>query len=119
MYPGSLPYAFLLLLSAVLTGGLAVYAFRRRELSGAVTFGGLLLAITIWCIAAAGEYVAPDLSGKILAAKIENVAIASLMPLWVSFALRYTQNAHWLTRRNTALLTLPSVIIVVLAVTDE
>jgi signal transduction histidine kinase len=119
MYPGSLPYVLPLLLTALLTGSLSLYAFRRRELAGTSTFGWLLLAITVWCIAAAVEYLAPSLQGKVLAAKIENLAIASLMPLWLAFALRYTQNSHWLTRRNQILLTLPSLVIAFLAVTDE
>lgn len=71
MYPGSLPFALPLLSIAILTAALAYYAFSRPQQPGSATFGWMTTSITLWSIFYAMELLAPTLSGKILAAKLQ------------------------------------------------
>lgn len=108
MYPGSLPFALPLLAIAGLTAGIAVYAFNQRRQPGATVFGWLISAMTIWSISYAFELLAPTLSGKILAAKLEYIGITSTPVLWFIFALKYTGHADWLTpNKHIALFAFP------------
>ena len=97
MYPGSLPFALPVLAIAVLTGGIAIYAFSRSQQAGATAFGWLTTSITVWSIFYALELLAPTLSGKIIAGKLEYIGIASTPVLWLVFALEYTGHKDWLT----------------------
>ena len=105
MYTGSLPFALPLLAIAVVTAGIACYAFIRSKQSGALTFGWLMTAMTVWSAFNAFEFLAPTLPEKIFFAKLEYLGIAAISPLWLVFALTYTGHARWLTRgRRMALL---------------
>lgn len=102
MYPGSLPYALSLMAITALTAGIAIYAFRHRRLPGAATFGWLTIGMTLWSFLYALEMLAPTLSGKILAGKLEYIGFTTTPVLWFVFALKYTGHKDWLTpfRRN-------------------
>jgi signal transduction histidine kinase len=119
MYPGSLPYALPLLVIAALDGGLALYAFRRRNTAGATVLGGLLSALAAQCLTGALEYLAPTLSAKILIVQFQFLSLALTPPLWLAFALHYAHHTHWLTLRNRFLLALPGALITVLAFTND
>ncbi|MBI5963082.1 MAG: GAF domain-containing protein [Chloroflexi bacterium] len=109
MYPGSLPFTLPLLAISILTMGMAIYAFHRPKQPGSVTFGWLTTSMTVWSIFYAYELLAPTLSTKILAAKLEYIGIASIPVIWFIFALEYTGHANWLTRgRHFALMAFPT-----------
>ena len=108
MYPGSLSYALPLLAIACLTGGIGLYALRRPKQPGAITFGWLTTGMTLWSFLYALEILAPTLSAKILAAKLEYFGFTSTPVFWLIFALEYTGHKDWLTpARRMALVTLP------------
>lgn len=119
MDPRALLFALPLLLIALLLGILAGYAFRHRQQTGALTLGLLLLAMAAWSAGYAAELLAPTLGGKVLAAKAQYVGIASLPPLWLAFALRYTGYGAWFTNRRRAFLALPAAITFLLVLTNE
>ena len=85
-----------------LTAGIAIYAFRHRRQPGAATFGWLTIGMTLWSFLYALEMLAPTLSGKILAGKLEYIGFTTTPVLWFVFALKYTGHKDWLTpfRRN-------------------
>jgi len=97
IHPGSLPYALAILATAILAGGLTVYAFKRPKQAGATTFGWLMSSMAAWSFFYAFELLAPSLEGKILAGKLEYLGIATLPVLWLVFALEYTGRKGWLT----------------------
>ncbi|MCX7853697.1 MAG: diguanylate cyclase [Caldilineales bacterium] len=119
MDPRALLFALPLLLIALLLASLAGYAFRHRQQTGALTLGLLLLAMAEWSAGYAAELLVPTLSGKLLAAKAQYVGIASLPPLWLTFALRYTGYGAWLTNRRRVLLAFPAAITFLLVLTNE
>ncbi|MCX7023386.1 MAG: GAF domain-containing protein [Spirochaetes bacterium] len=108
IFPGSFPYALPLFAIACLTGGIAVYAFRRSRQAGAITFGWLVTAMAAWSACYALELLAPTLAGKVFAGKLEYIGIASTPVLWLLFALEYTGHKDWLTpSKRIALFALP------------
>lgn len=123
MSPNSLYYALSLFATAALTAGLGLYtvrSFRRlAEHPSAVALGWLMAAVTEWTLAYALELLWPTLAGKILAAKLQYVGITAVGPLWLAFAMRYTQRGHLLTRRNQVLLAIIPAITLALAATNE
>ncbi len=104
MYPGSLPYALSLLVIAILTGGIGIYAFHHPKQPGAIIFGWMMFSMAAWNILYAVEIASPTFSGKLLAGKLEYIGIASLPLLWFAFALEYTGHANWLTRNRRFIL---------------
>jgi len=119
MYPGSIPYGISLLIISVLTGGLALYAFRRQNRTGVRTFGWLMCALTEWSVFYAIELIAPTYSSKLLAAKFEYIGISAIGPLWFALALTYTGQSGWLTLRRKLLMAAPALVTVILALTNE
>ncbi len=119
MYPGSLPSTLSLFSIAVLTGVVALYAFRRTGRAGANSFGGLMVAITLWVAAYAFETSAPTLQAKILAEKVSYLGIAATPTLWFVFALDYTGNTKWLRGKTKIFLTAWPLAVFATALTND
>ena len=119
MYPGSVPYALSLATIAVLTGGIALYAFRRTKLANAISFGWFMLAITEWVAAYAIETLAPTVGSKNLADELTYLGITATPILWFIFALEYTGRTKWLTGWIRILLAFWPVAALVVALTND
>lgn len=105
---------------ALLCGVLAyVVGIRRRTTSGSLVFALLLVAAGEWGFMTALERLVIGQAAKISCAKIEYLGIMSIAPLWLMFALHYTGQDRWLTRRKLLLLWVIPVITVILAMTNE
>lgn len=65
------------------------------------------------------EKAAPTLAGKVLCSKFEYLGVTSVSALWLMFALGYSQQTEWLTRRNVLLLWIMPALTFVLAATNE
>jgi diguanylate cyclase (GGDEF)-like protein len=108
-----------LVVTIILTGGIALYAFSRSKNAGAVTFGWLVTAMTAWSICYIFELLAPTLSGKILAGKFEYIGITLTPVLWLLFALEYTGHKDWLTPTKRLGLFVFSALTFALTLTNE
>jgi|GEM_PF-602247 len=97
MYPGSLPYTILLLIIAILTGGISHYAFTRSNESYAASFGWLMIAITQWVAVDAIETMSPTIGGKIVAEQLSYWGATATPIFWLFFALEYNGYGGWLT----------------------
>jgi len=113
------PYILLLLLGAMISLGLALYAWRRRTVPGAVTFIVLALAVAGWCLGYSLEILSTDLTGKLFWARLQYFGIAALPVAWMTFALQYTRRDSWLTRRNLLLLLIIPIITILLVWTND
>lgn len=106
--------------TGVLCLGLAyIVGIRRRDAPGTLSFALLLVAAGEWAFCVAGERLSPDPAAKISWAKFEYFGIMSVAPLWFTFALHYTHQDRWLTRRHRLLLWTIPVLTVGLAMTNE
>jgi PAS domain S-box-containing protein len=91
-------------LAAPVLIGLGVYAWRRRAALGTASFGLLMFAIAGWSLTYALEILGPDLAAKMWWIRLEYPFIVSTPALWLIFALQYTGQRRWLSRRNIILL---------------
>jgi PAS domain S-box-containing protein len=97
-------YLLSLLAAAVLAGGLAIYAWRRRAIPGAMALG--------WCAATAGwmslaEGLSVTSQTMVTAGfwyNVRYVGLACMPATWFAFALEYTGHAQWLSRPRLVLL---------------
>lgn len=117
-WQSSLP-TFIFLASAVLAAMLATITWRWRGRPGGQAFFLLIGAAAVWSLVAALEGIVEDLPLKIFFAQLQYVGAASAAPLWVIFALGYTQQDYLLTRRNLMLMTLIPAITLGLVFTNE
>jgi PAS domain S-box-containing protein len=109
---------FVLIIAAASAFATAVISWKRRGAPGSVPLTWLLLAISHWCLTSAMHTVTPDLAGKILWAKVQYLAIASVPLLWLLFTLDY---ARWrvVSGYRLALLWVIPIITIAMAWTNE
>jgi len=113
------PYALVSLAVAVVSAGLAVRAWRRRDVPGA-RMGALFMAgVAFWGAAGAVELVATDLTAKVFWAKVTYLGIVVVPFAWWGFAAGYTGRERWLTPRNLTLLAVPPALTLALVFTNE
>lgn len=116
-----LPSAYLipLLLATALSGGLSVYALRRRTATGSLGFAAITLAVAVWSFGYALEIAGADLPTKVFYAKVQYFGIATVPAAWFVFALQFAQRGAWLVRRILALLLAIPAVTVLLSSTNE
>lgn len=105
--------------SAAVSGGVAVVAWRRRQMAGARELALLMLASGWWLLANAFEASALGLSAKVAWSVVAYVGIESAPVLYLLFVLGWTRQDGWLTRPRIALLLLVPFASVGMAVTNE
>ena len=113
------PHAIALLFTAGLAAAMAVVTWQRRATPGGTSFTLLAVALAEWSFMSALEKAVSGLAAKVVCAKIEYLGITSVPTLWLMFALGYSQQEDWLTRRNVLLLWIMPIITVALAATNE
>ena len=89
----TLPYTIPLFAATLLTGLLAILAWRRRPASGAVTFALFMVAAGLWCLAYALEITAVSPDTKLFWAKVQYFGIATVGVFCLIFTLQYAR--HW------------------------
>ncbi|MCL4394898.1 MAG: histidine kinase, partial [Chloroflexi bacterium] len=119
MHLQNTPYVFPLAVVAVISGALAIVAWRRRAERVAIPFGLLNLAVCEWSIGYLLELSSADLAMQITWAKLEYLGIAVLPLSWALFALLYARRERWLKPRALLLMALIPSITVLLALTNE
>ena len=112
-------YAVALFISAAISAVVALAVWRRRAALGGTALFWLMLAVVEWQLTGACEAAAVGIPAKILWSQICYVGTLSAPVFLFVFALKYSHQEKWLTRRNLALLWLIPVISFGLAVTNE
>src|SRR5512138_2462420 len=97
--------SLLLLVSALLTGLLAVYAWRHRSAGPATGYAALFLgAIAVYVGGYAMELGAPDTDAALFWIQLEYLGIALIAPLVIGMVLEYIGEGRLLSRRALAAL---------------
>jgi signal transduction histidine kinase len=110
----------LLLLLAVIDANLAIFAWRKRhEMSWAIPFTIVVVAIAIWSVFYAFEIGATSLETKTLWAQFQYIGIALIPFGWFLLAMGYSGREAWLTRRRVGTLLIIPVLTIFLAFTNE
>jgi len=94
----------ILFVSALLSGGLAAYAWRRRGTSGTGIVFFLMLGTTIAVFAYGMELLSTTLPDKMIWVRIRYTGTALIYPMYLLLALWYTNKQKWLAAGRVALL---------------
>ena len=92
------------LLGSIMSFFLAVVGWRMRNVKGATYFSLLNLGVGIWSLGYLLGFFNTDLNWKLFMLRIEYFGDVSSILLWLMFAISYTHNTQWLTKRNIVLL---------------
>lgn len=102
----------LLVVSAVTTTALGVYAWRHRQEPGAKPFIGMVAVLTLWSGTKAIGFLTHDSVWRLLIYRVGWSAVATIGVWLLLFAVTYTGNDDFVTRRSVALLfAIPAVVI--------
>lgn len=85
---------------ALVCGGLAVYAWRRRSTPAAAPLAVLMAAVAWWAAAYAVELAVPDLQTQLLLTYIEFFGVLTIPAAWLVFALQWAGLGELVTRRR-------------------
>jgi PAS domain S-box-containing protein len=106
-------FTAVLLATAGVTGALAVFAYRHREIPGSLPFAALAASLTHWALLYAIAIQVTDPFWRITLLKIQWVAHPTI-PLWLLFfALQYTGHDEVLTRKTMPAIAAVPVLVVV------
>lgn len=108
-----------LFLSALIALIVACFAWRRRKAPGAVFLALLGLAAAQWALAIAFETAATTVSLKLLWSQIAYLGTTCTPLFFFLFALAYSQQWQFLTRRHIALFSIVPALTMVAAATNE
>ena len=112
------PWFLPFLLSAVVTGALALASWRRRTCPVVPPFLVLTVVMTLWSLGDALEVVTADLPTHLLINAVSYIGMEAVPPALLFLALSCVGNEHLATRRNILLVALVPALIVLLVVTN-
>ncbi len=113
------PYVWPALVTIAVAIFLGVYAWRHRNMTGARFFAISCLLVIIWVVGSMAQATAVDVTSGVFWFKFQGVWQLPTMTCITCFILDYAGFGRWLTRRNLILLAIPSLIFLVLAVTNN
>ncbi len=82
---------------------LALRSWGRRAQGGQKFFSLLMLSAGYYSLTYGLEILTQAIPLKLFFAKIENIGIVAIAPLWFLFAIEYTQNVRWFQRKHVLL----------------
>ena len=112
-------YIVLLFVTAAISVTSIPYARRRRRTPWALAGLAMLLAGAVWSAAYACELSSTTLQAKVLWNQVAYTGLMTIPLSWIVLASQYTGNDRWLTRRNLALIILPTIAIIALVWTNS
>ena len=109
----------ILFATSILCAFFALLVWIRRVKPGGTTFGFLLISLAVWALAAAMEDGSVDYAFKVACSKLSYFGVATSPALLLMFALEYSRNSRWLTRRNLFFVWIIPVVSILMALTNE
>ncbi|RMF05662.1 MAG: PAS domain-containing protein [Chloroflexi bacterium] len=105
-----LPYMLPFLVAGIFALILALYAWRRRFLAGAVTLSVMALVVSVWVLGYAFEIGSIELSGKVFWGKVQYLGIVAAPVTWLIFILQFRGYTRWVTwPRILAMCVIPAI----------
>jgi len=105
--------------AALISTGLALFAWLRRVAAWSRPFAILMLAIAQWSLGYAMELGATEVDVKLFWAQIQYVGIVVAPVAWFLFVVRYIGRERWLQRRYVSVLSLIPLATLILVMTNE
>ena len=113
------PYIWPSFCTVVFLSVLAIYSWQRRSVPGAIPFAIGCLFAAFWAAGAMMEYAALDIETMIFWFKFQALWRLPTTTASLCFVLEYAWPGRWLTRRNLFLLSIPCVLGIGLALTND
>ncbi len=114
-----IPYIWLLMVSAVISLSLGIYALsRRRNSKGAISFILSMLVVTIWSLANALEMSATDFSTKLFWANVQYFAFGYSPVTLLALCLQFTGYDRWIQNKRILWFAIIPTITIILIWTD-
>jgi hypothetical protein len=113
------PYSIALLLTAFISAALAVYAWPRHNIRGAIFLIALMVAVTEWSVGYAIELGEPVFASKITWAKLEYFGIVVVPVAWFLYAIWFTGRGQERSRRYWSSLLIIPICTLILVWTNE
>lgn len=112
-------YSMLALSAAGVSAGLAYFGWKRRKSESGLAFMGFALSLMIWALFYSFEMASSTPAVMMTFNKLMYGGVVSVAPSWFVFALCYTGNNHWLSRRRILLLWIVPIIVLGFVFTNE
>ena len=107
------PYTIPLAIAGILVTGVAIYAWKNRNVRSAVPFAILSTAIAGWTVAYTFQLTAVDIEWKQLFANVQYIGIAIVPVAWLMFTVDFSTSVSWFNRgKTTLLMVIPGITIV-------
>ncbi len=113
------PYAILPALAALISAGLAIYIWDRRDVPGAKYAVVLMVAVFVWTMGFMLELMGVELETKLFWAKIQYFGIVTLPVALFLFALDFSGQQSWSTTPRLLALAIIPAITLILAFSNE
>ena len=114
------PWALVWLITAAVAVALALLIWRRRPAPGAGAFVVLMCCLAEWALAHALGLGSTTLGAQLLWNKVMFLGVVSAPVACLFFALEYTQQERWLTRRvRLGLLVVPAITLLLVFTTER
>jgi len=97
-------FVVLTILAAAGSAVIALLAWQRRSVPGALSFATVMMAAGFWCAAYAAELSSSSLTAKLFFERLNYVGVVLVPPSWLLFSLLYSGAM----RRRSALTIAPS-----------
>jgi signal transduction histidine kinase len=98
---------------------MALFCARHPSVPGALSFMIAVLFAAAWAAGSVMEYAAVDLATKIFWIKFQTACQLPAVTTATFFVLEYSWPGRWLNRRNSALLSIAPVLVVLLILSDD
>ncbi|GAB4498278.1 MAG: histidine kinase N-terminal 7TM domain-containing protein [Anaerolineales bacterium] len=113
------PILYPWILSVALTFFMGVYALRYRRHVAAIPFIAMCFFASWWAISYIFELGSANLAVKIWAVKLGYIGVIGVPLSWALFALAYSGNAGWLTKRSILLASIFPFLTLIVIFTNE
>ncbi len=112
-------YTILLGSASILSGMLAIHAWRHRQIAGALSLSILMALVAGWSLGYAFELGVTDLATKVFWGRLEYIPIAVIPLVWLLFAVEYAQHEVRSARKVLIGLSIAPVITILLQLTGD
>ena len=112
-------YTVSLIISATISGAVAIYAWRSRPARGAALLALFMMAATEWALSYALELGSLDLAPKVFWSKVQYLGITAAAPVLLLFVLQYTGDKRWFKGWVIALLAILPATTLILAWSND
>jgi diguanylate cyclase (GGDEF)-like protein/PAS domain S-box-containing protein len=115
---GSNYFSLLLLMTALISAAMAVYAWHRRAIPGGIAFFVLMAAVAEWSFGYTMELGSASMAAKFAWVRMQYFGIVTIPAAWLVFSLQYTGLRKLPNRRTSILLCIMPILTLLLVWTN-